>query len=305
MTATFVIEQLLNGLSFGMMLFLLAAGLSLVFGIMDVMHLSHGSLYVIGAYVTAAATSASGSFLAGVAAALVVTAIAGALLEWLLIRHLYGKDHLTQVLATFAVILIVNDAIKMIWGPAPILLNAPAALAGPVTLPGGLVYPAYRLMVIAVGVVAALVLYWLVVRTKVGMWVRAGASNRTMARMMGVPVKPVFLGIFVAGAVLCALAGSMLGPLLAVQIGMGEEILILALVVVVIGGIGSIRGALVGALLVGFVDVAGRAFLPPLLRELLPSSAAASVGPALAAIAIYVLMAVILVFKPAGLFATR
>jgi branched-chain amino acid transport system permease protein len=305
MSSVLIAEQLLNGLQFGLMLFLLAAGLTLVFGIMDLMNLAHGSLYMIGAYLMATLLAATGNFWLALPLAIVATALVGLVLEVALMRHLYRRDHLTQVLATFAVILIADDLVKMIWGPAPMMLNAPASLAGPVELLPGFVYPAYRLLIIGVGLACALGLYLLVARTRAGMLVRAGASNREMAAIMGVRVQRLFMAVFVLGAALCAVAGALLGPVLAVEVGMGENILILALVVIVIGGIGSIRGAFVGALLVGLVDTAGRAFLPTLLHTVLPLNVAANLGPALAAIAIYVLMAVVLSARPTGLFPAR
>lgn len=305
MTWTMLVEQLLNGLQFGLMLFLIAAGLTLVFGIMDIMNLAHGSLYMAGAYVAAAVMAYSGSFMLAVLVAALVTGVVALALELLIMRHLVVRDHLAQVLGTYAIILIANDVVKMIWGPAPVMLNMPAALAGPVRLLPELVYPAYRLMIIGVGLAAALGLYWFVTRTRAGVLVRAGASNRLMATLMGVRVPLLFLGVFCLGAMLAAIAGALLGPITAVQIGMGEEVLILVLVCIVIGGIGSIRGAFVGALLVGMVDTAGRAFLPLLLRQIFPPAVASSTGPTLAAIAIYVLMAVVLVFRPSGLFPAR
>lgn len=305
MTWTMVIEQLLNGLQFGLMLFLIAAGLTLVFGIMDIMNLAHGSLYMVGAYVAAATMSHTGSFLLAVLVAAVVTGVVALVLELALMRRLVVRDHLAQVLGTYAVILIANDLVKMLWGPAPAMLNMPALLAGPVRILPDLPYPAYRLMIIGVGLAIAAGLYWFVTRTKAGVLVRAGASNRLMATLMGVRVPVLFLGVFCLGAMLAAVAGALLGPITAVQIGMGEDVLILVLVCIVIGGIGSIRGAFVGALLVGMVDTAGRAFLPMLLREVFSPAVASSVGPTLAAISIYVLMAVVLVFKPSGLFPAR
>ncbi len=305
MTTTLLAEQLLNGLQFGLMLFLIAAGLTLVFGIMDVLNLAHGSLYMIGAYVAASVAQATGSFWIAVPAAAVATGFVGLLLEVTLIRKLYRRDHLSQVLATFAVILIADDAVKLLWGPAPILLSAPAALAGPVELAPGLLYPSYRLLIIAVGLALALGLFLFITKTRTGMLVRAGSSNREMAAIMGVRVNRLFAAIFVLGAMLSAVAGALLGPLFAVEIGMGENILILALVVIVIGGIGSIRGAFVGALLVGIVDTAGRAFLPDLLNLSFSNAVAAQLGPALAAIAIYVLMAAVLFLRPQGLFPSR
>ena len=289
MTAALAAEQALNGLQLGLMLFLMAAGLTLVLGIMDTINLAHGSLYMTGAYLAAAVYTAAGSFLVAVVAAVAGTALIGALLEMTVLRALYRRDHLSQVLATFAIILIANETIRMIWGPQPVALPTPRALSGPVELLPGFLYPAWRLVLIAAGLGVAVLLFILVTYTRAGMRVRAGASNREMAEVMGVDVKRLFTVVFAIGAALCALAGALLGPLLAVQVGMGESILILAFVVVVIGGIGSIRGAFVGALLVGIVDTAGRALL----------------FPALASIAIYVLMAAVLFWKPQGLFPAR
>ena len=306
--AQLILEQALNGLQFGLMLFLLAAGLTLVFGIMDCINLAHGSLYMVGAYFVAAATQAADSFWIGLGVGVAGAAVLGLLLELALFRRLYQRDHLSQVLATFALILIANEAVRAIWGPAAIMLNPPDALAGPVELSlfgEEFFYPAYRLVIIAVGLAVAALLYLLVAKSRVGMWVRAGAANREMTEALGVNVRALFTAVFVFGAALCALAGGLLGPLLAVQVGMGESVLILAFVVIIIGGIGSIRGALVGSLIVGTVDTLGRALLPNLLRATLPADAAATLGPALASILIYLLMAGILFFKPQGLFPAR
>ncbi len=305
MTWLLALEQGLNGVQLGLMLFLIAAGLTLVFGIMDMINLAHGSLYMIGAYAAASVAQASGSFALALVAAIAITAVIGVLLETILLRHFYERDHLSQVLGTFALLLMINEAVRMIFGSQPIMLNTPQALSGPVSLLPGLRYPAYRLFVIGVGLAIALLLYVLVARTRTGMRVRAGASNREMATAMGVNVRVLFTAIFGVGAGLCALAGAMLGPILSVQVGMGESVLILAFVVIVIGGIGSIRGALVGALLIGMVDTMGRALLPTLLRSVLPPASASSLGPALASIAIYVLMAAILMWRPQGLFPAR
>ena len=300
-----ILEQSLNGLQFGLMLFLLATGLTLVFGIMDMINLAHGSLYMIGAYLMATLAQATGSFWAALPLALIATALVGAVLEVVLLRRLYERDHLTQVLATFAVILIANEAVRIIWGAQSLMLNAPAALTGPVQLPGGVQYASYRLAIIGVGVTVAVCLYVLVAKTKIGMLVRAGASNREMALAMGVNIHSLFTAVFALGAALCALAGAMLGPILAVQVGMGENILILAFVVIVIGGIGSIRGAFVGALLVGAVDTMGRALLPIAFARMFSPQVASNLGPSLSSILIYVLMAAVLFFRPQGLFPAR
>jgi branched-chain amino acid transport system permease protein len=304
MTGIFVLEQVLNGLQFGLMLFLLAAGLTLIFGVMDMINLAHGSLYMVGAFLCAWIASMTGSFVVGVLGGVLLTALFGAVLEISLLRSLYARDHLSQVLATFALILILNDGVKMIFG-ADLPLAAPAALDGPVELLPGLMYPAYRLLILAVGFGLALLLYVLVQKTRLGALVRAGASNRAMSGAMGINVARLFTGVFAIGAGLCAVAGGLLGPLLAVQVGMGENILILAFVIVVIGGIGSIRGALLGAILVGAVDTLGRTLLQHVLREFLPPQWASAAGPAFASIAVYVFMAVVLVLKPQGLFPVR
>lgn len=304
MTGVFLFEQILNGLQLGFMLFLLAAGLTLVFGVMDMINLAHGSLYMVGAFLAAWLAAWSGSFLLGVVGAVVLTALFGMLLEVTLLRTLYARDHLSQVLATFALILILNDGVKMLFGN-DLPLSAPALLEGPIQLLPGLYYPAWRLVIIGVGVLIAVLLYLLVQRTRVGALVRAGASNREMSMAMGVDVGRLFTVVFGLGAALCAVAGSLLAPLLAVQVGMGENILILAFVVVVIGGIGSVRGALVGALLVGVVDTLGRTLLQQALREGLPPQWASAAGPALASISVYMLMAAMLVMRPQGLFPVR
>lgn len=304
MTGLLFVEQALNGAQFGLMLFLLAAGLTIVFGVMDMINLAHGSLYMVGAFLAAWITAQTGSFWVGLGGSVLLTAALGMLLESTLLRTLYARDHLSQVLATFALILILNDGIKMVFG-TDLPLSAPAALEGPVELPGGLRYPLWRLLIIGVGLALALGLYLLVQKTRVGALVRAGAANREMSMAMGVNVPRLFTLVFGLGAALCAVAGALLGPLLAVQVGMGENILILAFVVIVIGGIGSIRGALIGSLLVGAVDTLGRTLLQTALREALPPQWASAAGPALASVAVYVLMAAVLVWRPQGLFPVR
>ena len=304
MSGILILEQTLNGLQFGLMLFMLAAGLTLVFGIMDMINLAHGSLYMIGAFLAAWLAQATGSFAAGVLLAIPATALVGMLLEVSVLRTLYERDHLSQVLATFALILILNELVRIVFG-TDMPLSPPAALAGPVELLPGMPYPAYRLLIIAVGLAVAALLYFLVAKTRIGMLVRAGASNREMALAMGVNIRHLFTAVFGFGAALCAVAGALLAPLLAVQVGMGESILILAFVVIVIGGIGSIRGALVGSLLVGMVDTIGRAFMPIAFGWFLPPQFASAAGPAIASVAVYLLMAVVLFFKPQGLFPAR
>ena len=302
MPATLILEQLLNGLQFGVMLFLMAAGLTLVFGIMGLINLAHGSLYMVGAYVAASVIGASGSFLLGLLAALGAVALLGMVLERGILARLYDRDHLDQVLATFGMILFFNEMTKIIWGPQPLYLNVPSWLSRTVELLPGLHYPSYRLAIIALGLLVALGLYLLISRTKAGMLIRAGASDRETAAALGVNVGLLYTLVFGLGAMLAGLAGAVVGPLQSVEVGMGEGILILTFVVIVIGGIGSIRGAFLGALLVGLVDTLGRAFLPSLLRVFFPASEADTLGASLATIAIYLLMAAILFWRPRGLF---
>ena len=302
MTALLVAEQCLNGLQLGVMLFLMAAGLTLVFGIMNLVNLAHGSLYMVGAYLATAVFNWSGSFLLGVLFALPATLAIGMLVEVIALRRLYERDHLDQVLATFGLILFFNEAVAIVWGRTALFTRVPRALAGHIMVLPGVRYPAYRAVIILVGLAVALELYVLVNRTRLGMLIRAGASNRTMVAALGVNIRLLYTLVFGFGAALAALGGLMAGPIYNVQPGMGEEILIQVLVVIVIGGIGSIRGALVGAVVVGMVDTLGRAFLKPLLSTTLGPVAAQSAGPALASMLIYLLMAAVLFFRPRGLF---
>jgi branched-chain amino acid transport system permease protein len=296
------LEQLLNGLQLGVMLFLMSAGLTLVFGIMQVVNLAHGSFYMIGAYVAATVTIHTGSFLLGLLAALPAAALTGMVVELMILRRLYERDHLDQVLATFGLIFFFNELTRIIWGRQPLFMDVPSWLAGSVQLLPGINYPVYRLAIIVVGIVVALFLYLLFSRTRLGMQIRAGATNREMVAALGVNIRLLYTLIFGLGTMLAGLAGVMAGPILAVESGMGESILILTFVVIVIGGIGSVRGALIGALLVGLVDTLARSFLPDLLRLVLDTSAADRMGASLASMSVYILMAVILACRPAGLF---
>lgn len=305
MSVELLIEQAFNGIGYGLMLFLMAAGLTLVFGVMDTMNLAHGSLFMLGAYAAATVHQRTGSFLLAVLAAVACIAVLAIVLERTLMRRLYVSNHLMQVVATVGVIFIAEDLVKRVWGPAPMMMSAPSSLAGPVYLLPDWPYPAYRLLIVAAGLAVAAALYLLVNRTRLGMLVRAGASNRPMAELMGVRVDVVFTSVFVIGGALAGLAGALMGPVSAVQAGMGEAILIPALVVIVIGGIGSVRGAFIAALIIGLVDTAGRAFLPMLLKLVLPAATAGELGRALAGITMYLLMTAVLAFKPNGLFPAR
>jgi branched-chain amino acid transport system permease protein len=298
-------EQLLNGVQLGVMLFLMAAGLTLVLGIMNFVNLAHGSLYMVGAYLAVAATQWSGSYVLGVLLALAGTLLVGMLVEVLTLRPLYTRDHLDQVLATFGLILFFNELVAVLWGRASLYTALPSWLQGHVELLPGSIYPVYRLSVIAVGLFVAILLWYVVTRTRLGMLIRAGASNRTMVAALGVNIRLLYTVVFGFGAALAGLAGLMAGPIYSVQPGMGELILIQVFVVIVIGGIGSVRGALVGAVIVGIVDTLGRAFLKPLLGHVISPPAAEAAGPALASMLIYLLMALVLAVRPAGLFTSR
>ena len=300
---TLFIEQCLNGLQFGLLLFLLAAGLTLVFGIMDLVNLAHGSLYMVGAYFAATFAAWTGSFVLGAILAFGATLLVGILVEIVVMRRLYGRDHLDHVLATFGLILFFDEAVRLIWGSEGLSLPLPGWLNTPVQILPGIQYSGYRLSIMVVTIAVAAFLYLLVMRTRIGMLIRAGAANREMVGALGVNIKLLFTLVFGLGAALAGLAGLMQAPILTVQIGMGENILILAFVVTVIGGIGSIRGAFVGALLVGFLDTLGRAFFPDLLRMVFDKNTAATAAPALSSMLIYILMAAVLVIKPQGLFA--
>jgi branched-chain amino acid transport system permease protein len=301
MTLALTLEQLLNGIQFGIMLFLMASGLTLIFGVMGLINLAHGSLYMVGAFVCAYVTGITGSFWLGLLAGALGAAIMGVIVEVLVIRRLYQRDHLDQVLATFALILILSEGTALVFGSQPLWLDIPSVLKGSIEL-GSVVYPVYRILIIIVGVLVALGLYLLISRTRIGMKIRAGENDREMIGALGVNISVLYTFVFAVGAALAGLAGSLVGALQSVEVGMGEPVLILAFVVIVIGGIGSIKGALIGAMLVGIVDTLGRVLLPSFFQWFMEPSAAASVGSALASMLIYLLMAIILAIKPKGLF---
>jgi branched-chain amino acid transport system permease protein len=298
----YFIEQCLNGVQLGMLLFLLAAGLTLIFGIMDLVNLAHGSLYMLGAYFAATFAAFTDSFVLGALLALVATAVCGMVLEVIAIRPLYGRPHLDHVLGTFGLLLFFNELVRLIWGPAGMTLSLPSEMLTAVQIIPGLYYPLYRLVIILVALAVAALLYVVVMRTRLGMLIRAGASNREMVGALGVNIKLLYTLVFALGATLAGFAGLMQAPILTVQIGMGENILILAFVVIIIGGIGSIRGAFVAAVIVGLIDTLGRAFLPDVLHSMLSVNAALTLAPAISSMSIYMLMAAVLVFRPEGLF---
>jgi branched-chain amino acid transport system permease protein len=302
MSSTLLAVQGLNGLQLGVLLFLIASGLTLVFGVMNFLNLAHGAQFMVGAYMAVFYYELTGQFFLAVVLALISALLFALMTEITVLRHFYNRDHLAQLLATFGLILILNDGSKAIWGSGPQTLPLPEILSGSIPLLNGMHYPVYRLVVIGVGLVVALALYYVVQQTRFGMLVRAGAADSEMVSALGVDVRKLFMTVFAAGATLAALAGILAAPLIAVQPGMGDNVLILAFVVIVIGGAGSIRGAFVAALLVGLVDTLGRSFATDLFRAILPPASANEVGPAVASILIYALMALVLAFRPAGLF---
>lgn len=301
MTNLFLL-QLLNGVQLGVLLFLVAAGLTLIFGIMDFINIAHGVLYMLGAYLMASFAAMSGNFWLGLVIAMPAVVLFGLVLEVVLFRRLYDRSHLDQVLATFGLMLILTEAVRMIWGSSPIFVPVPELLSGSVRLLGIINYPVYRIAIIAAGLAVALGLYLLINHTRAGMLLRAGASNRPVVSALGVNITWMFALVFAFGAMLAGFAGAMVAPVLSVDPGMGESVLILAFVVVVIGGIGSVKGAFVAALVVGVVDTLGRTFGPILLQMVMDPSAASQTGRTLAPMLIYILMALVLAIRPSGLF---
>ncbi len=306
MSTTLLIVQILNGLQLGVLLFLIAAGLTLVFGVMDFINLAHGVQYMLGAYLAVhRSTALTGSFLLGARCwRCRPRSPSGCCWSSLVFRHLYDRDHLDQVLATFGIILFLNQGVKIVWGAAPLQRADPgAAVRLGRADADGLLYPVYRLAIIGAGPRGRRCCSMCSsTHTRIGMLVRAGATNAPMVSALGVDIRRLFMIVFGFGAMLAGFAGVMIAPILSVEPGMGDNILILAFVVIVIGGIGSIRGAFVAALLVGLVDTLGRSFAVDLLRLFMAPSPARTVGPALASMLIYLLMALVLFFRPAGLF---
>ena len=302
MNTTLLLIQLLNGMQLGVLLFLLAAGLTLVFGIMNFVNLAHGSLYMLGAFVCAAVTQWTGSFILAVILSVPFTGLVGMMVERVVVRRLYERDHLEHVLATFGLILCFDAGIQWLWGPQGVAIPLPPFLDGRLRIFGSFYFPAYRIVIIVAGILCAGFLAWLVTRTRMGMLIRAGASNRKMVGLLGVDVQLLFTLVFGFGAAIAGLAGMLIAPITEASIGMGNEIIITAFVVIIIGGIGSVKGAFLAAMLVGFIDTLGRSFLDDVFKVFLSIEAAETSAPAVSAMLIYIVMAVILVFKPQGLF---
>ena len=305
MSFVLIAEQILNGLQLGVMLFLMSAGLTLIFGVMGLINLAHGSLYMVGAFAAATIASLTGSFLLALLAALTAAAIAGAIVEMVVIRQLYKRDHLDQVLATFALILIFSEGTRLVFGSFPLYLDIPSYLQGPVSLPGGIQYPLYRIALILIGIVVAITLGLVISKTRIGIRIRAGENDREMIAALGVDISKLYTIIFAIGAALAGLAGALVGAIQSVEVGMGEPVLILAFVVIVIGGIGSVQGARVGSGLVGLTDTLGGVFLPQFLQLFMDISSATNVGSSIASMAIYILMGVVLIWRPTGLYGSR
>ena len=305
MSLVLIAEQILNGLQFGIMLFLMSAGLTLIFGVMGLINLAHGSLYMIGAFIAAAVASATGSFILALVAALSAAALVGAIVEMTIIRKLYNRDHLDQVLATFALILIFSEGTRWVFGSFPLYLDVPAYLQGAVTLPGGIQYPLYRITLILFGLIIGAGLGLLITKTRIGVQIRAGENDREMVSALGVNISKLYTFVFALGAALAGLAGALVGAIQSVEVGMGEPVLILAFVVIVIGGIGSVKGALIGSILVGLTDTLGGIFLPKLFGLFMELATATNVGSSIASMSIYILMSIVLVWRPTGLFGQK
>ena len=302
MDYTLLFIQTLNGVQLGLLLFLVASGLTLVFGILDFVNLAHGSIYMLGAFICASLTFLVGNFLLAILIALPITGLVGYLIERVVARSLYTRDHLDHVLGTFGLILVLDTSAHLIWGPEGIAVPLPAWLDGRVTLFDGVVVPTFRLLIIATGLTVAAGLFWLVNYTRLGMLIRAGASNRTMVSALGIDIQTLFALVFALGAMLAGLAGMLISPITEASISMGGEIIITAFVVIIIGGIGSMKGAFVAAILIGLIDTLGRSFLDDAFKLIMSSEAAETSAPAVSAMLIYIIMAVILALRPQGLF---
>ena len=303
MTSTLFLEQILNGVQFGVFLFLISAGMTLVLGIMNVVNLAHGSLYMVGAYVATTMYSLTGNLFFAFVLMVPILLVVGMIVEIVVLRTLYERDHMDQVLATFGLILFFNELVRIVWGVEGLGMNIPESLSGSIDI--GVPYPSYRLLIIAVGILVSVLLYVMITKTRMGMQIRAGASNRSMIGALGINIRILYTVVFGIGAVFAGFAGLMAGPIISIESGMGEEMLIFAYVVIVIGGIGSIRGALVAPIVVGVFEIVGRSILPYILLQLVSADQAQTAGPAMASMLVYILMVVILFFKPQGLFPAR
>ena len=293
---TFLI-QLLNAVQYGLLLFLVASGLTLIFGIMGIINLAHGSFYMIGAYLAWSLSGRLGNFWVAIAIGVVLTVLLGMLLEWLLIKRLYRRDHLYQVLLTYGLILIFEELRSIFWGDDVHGVPIPDVLSASIPLTDTLAYPVYRLWMSGVCVILAVLMYWVIQHTRLGMMIRAGSSNRDMTQSLGINIQLLYRLVFALGVALAAFAGMIAAPVSSVFPGMGGQVLIICFVVVVIGGIGSVKGALIAALLIGLVDTFGK------VLEI--EIGGFRVLPELAGMSVYLLMAMVLLWRPEGLFGKR
>jgi branched-chain amino acid transport system permease protein len=305
MSLTLFLILCLNGLQYGLFLFLIAAGLTLVFGVMGFINLAHGVQYMVGAYLIFAFNVLTGSFWIALLLSMISALLIGLLLEYLVFRHLYSRPHLDQVLATFGIIIFLNELAKVLFGPATLSIETPEILSGSIQLTEQLRYPVYRLLTIAIGLLVAVGLFLTISYTRTGMLIRAGSTSPDMVAALGVDIKRLFRIVFGVGAMLAGFAGAIAAPIFAIEPGMGDNILIIAFVVIIIGGVGSIGGAFVAAILVGMIDTLGRSVVTELLGFAFNASMANQIGPALASMLIYILMATILVFRPKGLLPAK
>ncbi len=283
----------------------MSAGLTLIFGVMGLINLAHGSFFMIGAFSASFVAGLTGNFILAILASLIFPALIGIMVEFAIIRKLYERDHLDQVLATFALILLFSEATRYIFGAFPLFLDIPNILQGNILLPGEIVYSKYRLIIIIIGLFIAVGLYFLINRTLLGIQIKAGQNDRQMIRVLGINISRLYTIVFAMGAALAGLAGALIGAIQSVEVGMGEPVLILAFVVIVIGGIGSIKGALIGALLIGVLDTMARLFLPIFFELIMETSQALSLGSSLASMSAYLLMTLVLIFRPTGLFGKK
>lgn len=277
--------QVLNGIQYGLLLFLVASGLTLIFGILGIINLAHGSFYMVGAYLAFSLTQSIGNFWLALAAGIVLAVLLGILLEWLLVRFLYARDHLYQVLLTYGLILVFEECRSLLWGDDVHGLPVPQAFDFSLPLTDTLSYQVWRLVMSAICLAIALAMYWLIQRTRLGMMIRAGSVNRDMVQSLGIDINLLYRFVFAMGVALAALAGMLAAPVSSVFPGMGNQVLIISFVVVVIGGIGSVKGALVAALLIGLADTFGKVLVPQI-----------------AGMVVYLLMAVVLLWRPQGIF---
>lgn len=302
MSPSLIVVQSLNGLQLGLILFLIAAGLTLVFGVLGFVNLAHGALYMLGAYLIATFSSLTNNFFVSLLLTIFSTFSFGLLLNWLVLSRLSTRSHSDQVLGTLGLLFMMSEGARLVWGASPLSVPSPKFLAGAVDVLGGAKYPIYRMAIIGSGVGVAFLLYALINHSRLGLRIRAGATDSEMIAALGVDIRKIFTLVFAIGAMLAGFAGAMVAPIVSVEPGMGDDVLILGFVVIIIGGVGSVRGALLGALLVGFVDTLGRLFVVQILKGAFNPQVAQHLATSLAPMLIYLVMIVVLYWRPSGLF---